>query len=164
MFLVGTFCTVFFLGAALFRVSAIVPADHIKNYTASRGQDVILRGIVVSDPVKKKGKLSFVMDAEYLEMFGRTYKVKGKVLVWCFLIKNISFRPSIIPLIKILTNSLIHLIFILILTIVAITYDYPPSLHWVQVIYYMFCSIMLALGISWFSCSFLARCLTSMPC
>lgn len=82
-------------------------------------------------------------------IIGATYSL----LEYSFLIKNISFRPSIIPLIKILTNSLIHLFFILILTIVAIAYDYPPSLHWVQVIYYMFCSIMLTLGISWFSSS-----------
>jgi ABC-type polysaccharide/polyol phosphate export permease len=75
------------------------------------------------------------------------------LLEYSFLIKNISFRPSIIPLIKILSNSLIHLFFLFILAIVAVAYDYAPSFHWVQVIYYMFCLIVLTLGISWFSSS-----------
>lgn len=77
----------------------------------------------------------------------------GSLQEYSFLIKNISFRPSIIPLIKILSNSLIHLFFLFILAIIAVAYDYAPSFHWIQAIYYMFCSIVLILGISWFSSS-----------
>lgn len=68
---------------------------------------------------------------------------------YSFLIKNISFRPSIIPLIKILTNSLIHLFFIVFLAIISIAYGYSPSLYWLQVFYYMGYGIVLTLGISW---------------
>ena len=75
------------------------------------------------------------------------------LLEYSFLIKNISFRPSMIPLIKILTNSLIHLFFILVIMVVAVAYGYQPSAHWIQVFYYKFCSIILTLGISWFSSS-----------
>jgi lipopolysaccharide transport system permease protein len=75
------------------------------------------------------------------------------LLEYSFLIKNISFRSSMIPLIKILTNSLIHLFFIVVIMGVAIAYGYTPSLHWIQVFYYMFFAIILTLGISWFSSS-----------
>ena len=68
---------------------------------------------------------------------------------YSFLIKNMKFRASIIPLIKILTISLIHLFFILVICCVCLAYGYKPSLYWIQVIYYMGCSILLTLGISW---------------
>jgi lipopolysaccharide transport system permease protein/teichoic acid transport system permease protein len=69
---------------------------------------------------------------------------------YAFLIKNISFRPSIIPLIKILTNAVIHLFFIVIIMATAIAYNMKPSLIWIQVFYYMFCTIVLVMGTAWF--------------
>lgn len=75
------------------------------------------------------------------------------LLEYSFLIKNINFRPDIIPLIKILTNSIIHIFFIIVLSIVAVSYGQAPSFHWLQIFYYMFCAIMLTLAISWLSSS-----------
>lgn len=69
---------------------------------------------------------------------------------YAFLIKNISFRASIIPLIKILTNSVIHLFFILVIVVICLAYGYTFSIYWIQVFYYMACSIVLTLGMSWF--------------
>jgi lipopolysaccharide transport system permease protein/teichoic acid transport system permease protein len=69
---------------------------------------------------------------------------------YAFLIKNISFRTSIIPLIKILTNSMIHLFFILVIVGICLAYGYSFSIYWFQVFYYMACSIVLTLGMSWF--------------
>lgn len=71
------------------------------------------------------------------------------LLEYSFLIKNISFKPGIIPLIKILTNSLIHLFFIVVLAVICLAYGYYPSVYWLQVFYYMACGILLTLGISW---------------
>ena len=71
------------------------------------------------------------------------------LMEYSFLIKNISFRPSFIPLIKILTNSLIHLFFIVVLMLISLSYGYYPSVHWFQIIYYMAGSILLSLGLSW---------------
>lgn len=67
-----------------------------------------------------------------------------------FLIKNISFRPGFIPLIKIFTNAIIHLFFIVFLMVVAVAYGYSFTLHWFQVFYYMLCALVLTAGISWF--------------
>lgn len=71
------------------------------------------------------------------------------LLEYSFLIKNISFNPSVIPLIKILTNSLIHLFFIAVLVVICMAYGYTPCVYWFQVFYYMICGILLTLGIAW---------------
>jgi lipopolysaccharide transport system permease protein len=72
------------------------------------------------------------------------------LLEYSFLIKNIRFSPAIIPLVKILTNSLIHLFFILVIMGICVAYGYSFSIHWLQVFYYMGCSILFTLGIAWF--------------
>lgn len=92
----------------------------------------------------------------FIPWFYASENIAGSIqslLEYAFLIKNISFRPSIIPLIKILTNSLIHLFFIILLMGVAAAYGYKPSSHWIQIFYYMFCAAMLTLGLSWFASS-----------
>lgn len=68
---------------------------------------------------------------------------------YSFLIKNIKFRVSIIPLIKILTNSMIHLFFILVLALICLAYGYSPTIYWIQVFYYMICGIVLTMGVAW---------------
>lgn len=72
------------------------------------------------------------------------------LMEYAFLIKHINIRPDIIPLVKILTNSMIHLFFIVVLAVVCLAYGYLPSIYWVQVFYYMGCGLLLTLGISWF--------------
>ena len=68
---------------------------------------------------------------------------------YSFLIKNINFRPAIIPLIKILTNTIIHLFFILVIGGICSAYGYYPSIYWIQTFYYLICGIILTLGLSW---------------
>jgi len=68
---------------------------------------------------------------------------------YAFLIKNMNFRPSVIPLIKILTNSLIHLFFIAVIFGISLAYGYQPCLGWLQIFYYMACAMVLTLGMSW---------------
>lgn len=68
---------------------------------------------------------------------------------YSFLIKNIQFRPSIIPLIKIFSNSIIHVFFIFIMIIFAVSNGFIPALIWVQVLYYLVCSLALTLGLAW---------------
>ncbi len=85
----------FLLGAFLLSLSRILPEDHIRNYTASTGRKVVLNGTVISEPVYKKNKSVFVVNAEYLKLFESTVKVSGKVLVWCFKEKQIDIYDRI---------------------------------------------------------------------
>ena len=73
----------------------------------------------------------------------------GSLLEYGFLIRKTAFRVSIIPLIKILTAFIIHLVFVGILMGVCITYDFKPSLYWLQIPYLMAATLVLLLGITW---------------
>ncbi len=77
----------------------------------------------------------------------------GALMEYSYLIKKIYFRPSIIPIIKILTALVIHLFFIAVLAVFAIGYGYNPGIYWLQVPYYLFATIILVLGICWFTAS-----------
>ena len=66
-----------------------------------------------------------------------------------YLVKKVAFRVSILPLVKILSSLYIHLVFILILLSVFILYGYVPNIYWLQIPYFMLCTIMLVLGLGW---------------
>ena len=73
----------------------------------------------------------------------------GSLLEYGFLIRKTAFRVSIIPLIKILTAFIIHLVFVGILIAVCVAYDFKPSLYWLQIPYLMAATLVLLLGITW---------------
>ena len=77
----------------------------------------------------------------------------NSLMEFSYLIKKVNFRPSIIPIIKLLTALVIHLFFILILFIFAAAYGFRPSLYWLQLPYYLFATLVLVLGISWLTSS-----------
>ena len=66
-----------------------------------------------------------------------------------FLVKKVAFRVSILPLIQISSALIIHIGLILFLVIMFLLYGFPPSVYWVQLPYFMLCTILLLLGISW---------------
>jgi lipopolysaccharide transport system permease protein/teichoic acid transport system permease protein len=79
----------------------------------------------------------------------------GALLEYSFLIKNISFRASIIPLIKIFTSLVIHLFFVFVIIVAALLYGLKPSIYWIQIFYYLFAGMVLLIGISWLVSSFM---------
>jgi ABC-type polysaccharide/polyol phosphate export permease len=66
-----------------------------------------------------------------------------------FLVKKVAFRVSILPLVKILSSLFIHIAFIIILIFAFILYGFYPSIYWLQLPYYILCTIILVLGIGW---------------
>lgn len=67
------------------------------------------------------------------------------------LIKKTIFTPQVLPLIKTCSSMVNHIIFLLIL-LILILFQHMPILIWfIQLIYYLVCLIVLALGISWFT-------------
>ena len=70
-----------------------------------------------------------------------------------YLVKKVVFSMGMLPLIKIFSSMLIHFFFIVIIFIMFLIYGYPPSLHNLQVIYYLFAAIVLLLGLSWLTSS-----------
>lgn len=68
-----------------------------------------------------------------------------------FLVKKVSFSVNILPLVSILSCLIVHLILILFLMILVVSNGFYPSIYWLQLPYYIFCSIILLLGLGWFT-------------
>ena len=64
-----------------------------------------------------------------------------------YLVKQIVFRVSILPIIKILSAMYVHIFFILILMFMFILYGYTPTIYWIQVFYFAAIFSVLILGI-----------------
>ncbi len=70
-----------------------------------------------------------------------------------FIVKKIYFRLSILPLVKVLAALFIHLFFIVLILIIYKSQGFEFSYYNFQVIYYLFCSIVLVCGITWLTSS-----------
>lgn len=70
-----------------------------------------------------------------------------------YLVKKVVFRVSSLPIIKIFSALFIHLFFICFIFLMFYFYDYKPTVYGFQVIYYLTCSIILVLGLSWITSS-----------
>ena len=70
-----------------------------------------------------------------------------------FLVKKVVFRVSLLPIIQIISALTIHIFFILFLFGMFLYYGYSPTIYWVQIPYYLFCTVILVLGISWMTSS-----------
>lgn len=78
-----------------------------------------------------------------------TSQATNSLLEYSYLVKKVNFNVEIIPVIKILSNAIIHLFFIAFVIVVNLCYGKIPMLYNIQVFYYFFCSIALALSIAW---------------
>ena len=75
------------------------------------------------------------------------------ILTNSFLVKKVVFRVSLLPIIQIGSALVIHLFFVLFLFGMFLYYGYNPTIYWLQIFYYMFCTIFLVLGLSWLTSS-----------
>ncbi|MDR2888452.1 MAG: ABC transporter permease [Lachnospiraceae bacterium] len=75
------------------------------------------------------------------------------LLEYNYLVKKVVFNISILPIIKLIAATFVHLFFMLILVGVAAGYGYFPSVYTIQLVYYSLCLFLLLLAISYFSCA-----------
>ena len=86
----------------------------------------------------------------YIEAF---QSATNSILQNSFLVKKVVFRVSLLPIIQIISAFTIHLFFVLFLFGMFLYYGFSPTIYWLQIIYYMFCTIILVLGLSWLTSS-----------
>ena len=73
---------------------------------------------------------------------------------YAYLIKKTSFNVSFIPIIKIFSGLIVHVIMIFIVIIILIfSFQIYPTIYWIQIIYYLFATFILLTGISLFVAS-----------
>lgn len=75
------------------------------------------------------------------------------VLEGGYLVKKVAFSIGILPLVRILSNLVIHLFFIAVIFMMFTAYGFMPSIYNLQVFYYLFAMTVLLLGLSWLTSS-----------
>lgn len=66
-----------------------------------------------------------------------------------YLVKKVVFNISILPIVKIISALFVHIFFIIIMLSIFVLFQYYPSIYAIQIFYYTFCVLMLALSISY---------------
>jgi len=63
------------------------------------------------------------------------------------------FKISILPIIKIIAATFVHIFFALVMIVLAALYGIYPSIYTIQIVYYSFCLFILVLGLSYTTCA-----------
>lgn len=71
----------------------------------------------------------------------------NSLLEYSYLVKKVVFDIELLPIIKILSTLFIHVVFVMLLIIVAMASGEGLSIYFIQVFYYMFAMIVLIYGI-----------------
>lgn len=75
--------------------------------------------------------------------------VTNSLLEYGYLVKKVNFRVSMIPLVKIISSSFVHIVFLFFILFMCQVYKIPASIYNLQVLYYFFCTIVLLMGLGW---------------
>ena len=66
---------------------------------------------------------------------------------YSYLVKKVIFNVNILPLVKIFSSMFVHICFMILVFIVAMIMGYFPTLYTLQLIYYMFCAVLISFAI-----------------
>lgn len=69
-------------------------------------------------------------------------------LDYSYLVKKVNFRLGLIPVIKVFSAFIFHVIFVLIITVILNFYGYVADLYYLQLIYYMAAMLYNMIGLS----------------
>lgn len=72
---------------------------------------------------------------------------------YSYLVKKVVFRVSVLPIVKIMSALFVHIFFVCFIFLMFIIYGYRLNIIYIQVIYYMFATFVLVVGISWITSS-----------
>ena len=75
------------------------------------------------------------------------------LLEYNYLVKKVVFKISILPIIKVIAATFIHLFFVLVLLVVSCCYGYFPTVYTLQLVYYSACLFLLVLAICYTTCA-----------
>lgn len=84
---------------------------------------------------------------------GAMSQATNSLHAYSFLIKKVDFRVSILPLVKIFSELLVHCIVLVMAGLIIIGNGIYPCLFWLQVVYFTLATGALVLGLSWITSS-----------
>lgn len=68
-----------------------------------------------------------------------------------YLVKKVVFQVEILPIIKMLSCLMVHLIFVIVMIVIFLCFGIIPKLSWIQILYYSFANSMLSLAMIYFT-------------
>ena len=77
----------------------------------------------------------------------------NSLIEYSYLVKKVVFNISTIPVVKVISSVFVHVFFVTFMLVLYVCYGYFPAIHWIQIIYYSFCMVMLVLALSYLSCA-----------
>jgi len=75
------------------------------------------------------------------------------LLEYNYLVKKVVFKISVLPIIKIIAATFIHVFFVLVMLVIAAIYGYYPTIYMIQLIYYSLCLFIFVLGLCYSTCA-----------
>lgn len=75
------------------------------------------------------------------------------LLEYNYLVKKVVFKISVLPIIKIIAATFIHVFFVGILLVVAAGYGYYPNIYTIQLVYYSLCLFIFVLALCYTTCA-----------
>lgn len=75
------------------------------------------------------------------------------MLEYNYLVKKVVFKISVLPIIKIIAATFIHVFFVAVLLVIAALYGYYPSVYTIQLAYYSFCLFVFVLALCYSTCA-----------
>ncbi len=75
------------------------------------------------------------------------------LLEYNYLVKKVVFKISILPIIKIIAATFIHVFFASVLLVLYFCYGFKPGIYLLQLPYFTFCMFILVLALSYATCA-----------
>ncbi len=69
--------------------------------------------------------------------------------VYNYLVKKVVFKVSILPIIRVISSAFVHLAFIVLIMILNISMGNYPSIYWLQILYFSFCTFVFTLALTY---------------
>lgn len=77
----------------------------------------------------------------------------NSLLEYSYLVKKVVFKISVLPIVKVLSAVFVSMFFHCFMCVMFTCHGYIPNRYWLQLIYYLACIFMLALSLSYITCS-----------
>jgi teichoic acid transport system permease protein len=75
------------------------------------------------------------------------------VVDYSYIVKKVMFNINILPLVKIIVSTFVHLFFVVLVFLICLSVNLPITMHSIQIVYFSFCIFILALGLSYLTAS-----------
>ena len=77
----------------------------------------------------------------------------SSIVAYSYLVKKVLFRVSTLPIVKMFSSLIVHVVLIIFMMIVFFIYGYYPTMYWFQIPYFILATFFLVLGLSWLTAS-----------